>query len=613
MTSLLDENLTYLKENQLSIYSEVIAYMRDSAHSPSYKLSTKDPINIECTMDKESFFLYSKFDPQYECERWLESTGLDLNVNTDFVVYGLGLTYHLTHIITKFPQVKLFICEPEVGVFIEALKVVNIQDLFSHKNIVKISVGMSKSMLNSYTNSLYYYAKFPIRVLDIPIYRSINSELFLAFLKLLEKITINKIFRKGFYELFGDQMFKNSLRNMIHMYKTPSIDVIKEKFNGSTAIVVGGGPSLQYDIDYLKKQKENCLIIAAGSSVQSLVYMGLEPHLIVSMDPGINNSYVFTRNNLNDIPLLYMPQIHHQIVETHSKYNLFAYYTNDVIINKFIDINERDYTFEPTYSVTGTAIQVAVYLGASTIIFTGQDLSYPGKQMYSPGAIHLKDNIKSDVNLNLEVENVTGGSNPTTLSMKTTLANIESVIENFPEIAFINCSSKGAVIKGTDFMKINEVFESRKGVIYDFTSIKSIINNSRVDAHPDFTYVRERSIEIITALDEFIKVSTTVVKELSKLISLSNTNEIEAEKVLRNIESKWSKVINHLIFKDLVEEWMSNELNVYDQKILDVSIETNISIKANLLQETLGTFCIEMNKKLKTMKTEYTMLLQHIK
>ncbi|MHA6481274.1 motility associated factor glycosyltransferase family protein [Paenibacillus sp. strain BS8-2] len=615
MTSLFDSNLFYLKEHQTNVFDEVMSYLSDSEHDPSFQLTTEHAVNIQYNTQQKSFLLYSKFDPQYECERWLEAYQFDDKIETDFVVYGLGLTYHLTQLINKYPQAKLFIYEPEIGIFVEALKVINAEELFTHKNIVNISIGKSKEVLNRYMHFLYYYAKFPLQVLDIPIYRTINTELFLVFLKLIEKITISKMVRRGFYERFGGQMFRNSLRNMIQMNNTPSLAILKGEFPGSTAIVVGGGPSLQYDIEQLKKMKDSCLIIAAGSSIQSLVHLGVEPHLIVSMDPGVVNLNVFTRNNVNHIPLLYMPQIHHQIIEVHNENNVFAYYSNDIIINKFVDSYEKDYTFEPTYSVTGTAIQAAIYLGASTVVFTGQDLSYPGGAMYSPGAKHLSNhtNRKSENQLSLEVDNVEGGKNPSTLSMKTTLENIQSIIEKFPNTTFINASSKGAVIKGADFMSLDQACKQYTGAMHDYGSIKSIISSAGIKGHPDFKDVRERTIEIVQAFEAFMKTCNVIGRDLDKLVELSSTNEAKAEKILRAIEEKWKPVIRHPIFKELVEEMMANEINVYDRKILDVFKETDMIKKSLLLQQTLGKFISDMKRRLDSLNQEYLALLNHVK
>jgi len=611
MKNLFDINMNYLKEKQFDIYKEVMSYLEQSKDGSVFELTSDKVLNIQCKTNNETFFLYSKYDPQYECERWLESYQIDKDTSSDFVIYGLGLTYHLAPIIQQFPNVKLFIYEPEVGVFIEALKAINVEELFTHRNIVNISIGASKLMLGTYVDYLHYYAKFPVRVLDIPIYRTINIKHFLAFLNLIEKVSTRKLFKSGFRYLFGDQMFKNSIRNISKMLKTPSIDILKDKFSDTTAIVVGGGPSLQYDIEYIKKIENDCLIIAAGSSVQSLIHYGIKPHIIVSMDPGIYNANIFTKNNFNDIPLLYMPQIHYQIVEVHSKLNVFGYYNNDIIINLYIDVEQKDYTFVPTYSVTGTAIQAAIYLGASTVLFAGQDLSYPGKQMYAPGASHInyKSNEKLDKDLTEEVDNVMGGKNPTTFSMKKTLEDIETILKMFPSVTFFNTSSKGAAIKGADFMTIEEAVVGNSGNKYDFGQIGTLIEQADMGDHPDFINVRNKTIEIVSALIDFQKTCSSVIRDIDRLLSISKMDAVKSEKLLRTIEKKWKVVIDHKVFKEIVEEWMAEELNEYDQKILDVFSETDIIKKSILLQDSLGIFCATLRGKLKEMQQEFEGIL----
>ncbi|MGI2296581.1 motility associated factor glycosyltransferase family protein [Paenibacillus sp. GXUN7292] len=614
MTEMFETNMTYLKHHKPSIYKEIEQYLDAQESDSSFTLITDNVLNIQYRTAEDEFLLFSKYDPNYECERWLQSYQISQNNDSDFVIYGLGLTYHLSPIIEQFPDVKLFIYEPEVGIFIEALKVIDAESLFTHKNIVHISVGKSEEILKEYTNYLYYYAKFPIRVLDVPIYRSIDAKYFVTFLKVLERVNVNKLFKNGFHQHFGNQMFINSLRNIPKMCKTPSFDIFKKKFEGSTAIIVGAGPSLQYDIEYIKQHRDDCLIIAAGSSVQSLVHLGVIPHLVVSMDPGIHNSYVFTRNNFNDIPLLYMPQIHHEIVEIHSQNNVFAYYHNDVIVNMYVNLKSKDYAFDSTFSVTGTAIQAAVYIGAKNIVFTGQDLSYPGKVVYSPGAIHTNSNIntKSDEDLTEEVPNVLGGKNPTTFSMKKTLENIEQIIALFPKNKFINTSSKGAVIKGTEYMELSNVFKYYSGRKYNFDHIKMLISEEQKEFHPDFLHVRNKTIEITNALSEFINIAGAVLKDLKKLLHYSDINEIKAEQMLRKIENKWGPVVNHYVFKEVVSEWMVLELNEYDQNILNISTELDVRKKAVLLDKTLGSFSQKMIEIVKVMQEEFNIMMQNI-
>lgn len=615
MNDLFQENIAYLKINHPIIYSNVLEYMEQTTSEGCFQLISDEVLNIKCELEQDTYYLHSKYNPQYESERWLEAYNINKNTRSDFILYGLGLTYHLAPIIENYPHVKLFIYEPEIGVFIEALKVVNIEQLLACKNIRNLSVGKSNNTLRIYANLLYHYAKFPISLLDIPVYRSIDSQFFLNFLKVVEQVSINKLFRNGFHLQFGDQMFRNSLRNLVKMVKTPSLDLLKDRFKGCTAIIVGGGPSLQYDSEYLKKIKEQCLIIAAGSSVQSLVYLGVEPHLIVSMDPGISNANVFTRNNFNDLPLLYMPQIHHEIIEVHSQYNVFGYYSNDPILRELIDLEDKDYTFTPSYSVTGTAIQAAIYLGATTVFFTGQDLSYPGKQIYSPGAVHsieVKNNQKADASLTEEVDNVNGGKNPTTFSMRKTLENIEDIIKEFPEVQFINASSQGAVIQGADFQRLQSAFEQYKGKVYSFNEIKTVIANTKIDFHADFEQIPEKVKSIVSALKDFRKICNTVLQKLERLQHLSHVNFHKAEKMLREIEGVWEQVIKHRVFKEVVEEWMPLEINEYDQKVLDVFNERDIVKKADLLDKSLGQFCKAMIKKLKDMQEDFEYVLTNL-
>ncbi len=59
------------------------------------------------------------------------------------------------------------------------------------------------------------------------------------------------------------------------------------------AVVVGSGPSLGMEIEALRRLKNHVCIIAAGSSIQALLKHGIEPDLIVAMDPSDKNYEVF--------------------------------------------------------------------------------------------------------------------------------------------------------------------------------------------------------------------------------------------------------------------------------------------------------------------------------
>jgi len=615
MNTLFETNISYLKSNMPDLYN-VIRNRIESDEASHYELITDGVLNIKHLKEQSKYLLYSKYDPTHESERWLESYDKDMSSNKNCILYGLGLTYHLAAILTKYPEIKIFIYEPEIDIFIEALKVISVETLFNHKNIVRIFVGKEDKTLSRFLEDLYYYAKFPIVLLDIPIYRTIDINYILKFVKAVDKINMQKIMITGFGERFGDITYINSIRNIPKLMSTPSIKLLKGQFKGCTALIVGGGPSLQYDIEYIKENRDHLFIIAAGSSIQSLMHFGVTPHMIVSMDPGAANANIFIKSNskYNDIPLLYIPQIHHEIINIHSENNVFGYFSNDPIINYYIDIYNKDYLFEPTYSVTGTAIQAAIYMGADEIILAGQDLSFPGSQRYSPGASHFKHagQSKAENELSEEVDNVVGGKNPTNLSMLKTKENIEELIQGYNNITFINTTSQGAVIKGSTYTPIREVLFQNNETKYDFEQIKDIIQNVSVQLNEDFSEVRAKTIGILKALDEYSRTSRRVLNKLDKLVQQSTINGIKAEATLRSIEDAWRKVVLDEVFIAIVEEWMVLDISQYDQKILDVFKETDIVKKAKLLQEVLGSFCEKLLGKLPIMKEEFGKILVNI-
>src|SRR5690606_38316549 len=110
------------------------------------------------------------------------------------------------------------------------------------------------------------------------------------------------------------QPYRNSIRNLVKISQSISIESLKNKFRGCSVLVVGAGHSLEIDIENIRQYKDRLLIIAAGSSIQSLLHYGIEPHMVVSMDPGVATGRAFENSNTKKIPLVFVPQIYFNIL-----------------------------------------------------------------------------------------------------------------------------------------------------------------------------------------------------------------------------------------------------------------------------------------------------------
>jgi tetratricopeptide (TPR) repeat protein len=64
-----------------------------------------------------------------------------------------------------------------------------------------------------------------------------------------------------------------------------STSCLKNAFKGKTAILLGGGPSLDHIIPWLKTNKDKVVILAVSRICRHLLECGISPHMVFSVDP----------------------------------------------------------------------------------------------------------------------------------------------------------------------------------------------------------------------------------------------------------------------------------------------------------------------------------------
>lgn len=77
----------------------------------------------------------------------------------------------------------------------------------------------------------------------------------------------------------------NTLRNLPHIIKGVDPQRLAGQFGGVPAVLVAAGPSLDSNLETLRHLGERALIVATDTSWRPLVSAGVDPHLVVSLDP----------------------------------------------------------------------------------------------------------------------------------------------------------------------------------------------------------------------------------------------------------------------------------------------------------------------------------------
>ncbi len=403
------------------------------------------------------------------------------------------------------------------------------------------------------------------------------------------------------YKVFGLQWIQNRLFNFPLIVNTPSIEGLKGTMGGVTAVIVGAGPSLEADIEYLRKVKNHALIIAAGSAIQSLKHFGIDPHLIVSVDGGDFNYNVFKNLNVQDIPFLYGPQIHYKILENNN--NLFhTFLSNDLTTRYLAGLEPQDPVFGSNHSVTGTAIRAAIYMGCKQIVFTGQDLSFPAGKKYAPGAKHIpNENNEAEIKrATLLVDNVQGTKNQTTDSMFITLKDIEDLLALHDDVHFINTSQQGAQIAHTEWASMENVLVRLEQVKIPSDYMSDLMKGHLKPYEPARKQeMAGRLLGLTGQMNDVDSKLKRIERALGSLKALARTKPVKCLDSMVDIEDAWEAVLASVPFMTLLTTTNMNDIRLFDRDRPDIAAESNVIKKSELFCQILSPIVNNMRWSLK--------------
>lgn len=556
--------------------------------------------NIEMQKADRVVAVHSLYHPEREAAGWLKSIEERLEHGSHVLVVGLGLGYHLQVLLQKYPMKKYYIYEPDIQILHQALKLRDVTDIVSHPSIVTLAVGEDDYVLAQLLSAISSSVTDKFEEVTIPIYKQLFGETLDKLHTMSKQILLQ--YRANYITQywFEKAWFQNIIYNIDKVLASKSIVSLEKCCSDIPAIIIGSGPSLREDIEYIKMLGNKALIIAAGSSVQALVHYGIEPHLVISMDGGEPNLKVFENVDTTHIPLLFATMIHHGIVEQNHRWRLSTRLTLDEV-TPYLFSNSEDIgpSFISTGSVTGTCIQFAAFIGCKQIYLAGQDLSYPNDEYYSDGVKHIAEEVKKSTieAANEWIENVYGGQNRTTEKMLVTLKDIEILLSAFTDIEFINTSSKGAAIQHTVFRPMKECVEELlrfpdRGKEW-FTQL---IDNIPAYSEQQISTVAAKLQSELQSLKKINLKINNIIKLLSELEHLNPSQKEKRSKLLLQLNKQWGQVTGSGSFQSYISSALEIPLSQYMRYVPDIVSEGNEFRKAKLIVEHLGKLAVRISE-----------------
>lgn len=246
-------------------------------------------------------------------------------------------------------------------------------------------------------------------------------------------------------EMFKTIQSINYMRNSNCSYS--GVSSLKKMIKGEEFIVVAAGPSLDENIDYLKKSSGK-IIIAVNTVLKRLLREGVKPDILCLVDPtdGVYKHISGVEEQTWDIPLVYESVAYWKFIKEHKgeKYRVLSADT-DYTVNEAARHPED--VIRVSGTVTSLALELSFYLGAKTVEIIGADLSFPGDKLYAGEESKRID--RKYANNYLEICSNDGRKVTTVDTFYSFKDGLEKSILGNQKVEVINLSEQGAYIKGT--------------------------------------------------------------------------------------------------------------------------------------------------------------------
>ena len=414
-----------------------------------------------------------------------------------------------------------------------------------------ISYDTNKIRLLSFDDDLSTYIKqnFPVFFLTSELYLSKSFSVIdkqhdydSQFNKVLE--WFNSFLAKRSLEI-GDNLFIDTTIS-VQAFLDNSAAILEKKIEGIPALILGGGPTLDENIEWIKVNQSKFIVIAVGRITHRLSEEGIIPDAIMTIDP-TELSFSNSKDTLSfsDKSLL--------VSSNHPNYKLTGQWQGrSVYMGQRLAIptvNNPPCIMPRGNTVSNFAAQFAMVIGCRDIYLAGVDFCYLASgQSHEGKSLEFQTGVSSDIST--LVENFAGqmvGSNSqfelARMSFNIMIRDFKSAFEDLHVYSLSNRSAFMEHVEYKNTQKIN-------------------LSNYRKDSKSCFLEALDSNL--LTSDTLLIKDLDSRSSELQKLIKKIDKVQTIIHKKLNQLNPEWTDLdfINSQLYKitSRIEEALSPPL-----------------------------------------------------
>lgn len=484
-----------------------------------------------------------------------------------FIFMGVGLGLHLIKVHEKIHATTYFIVEDDLELFYLSLYVTDYQLLKDDGVTIIFSIFDDEE---TFRYKVYSFLR------TMPVYNHYLKYFLLLShstekLKIMHSAIISQDYLK-FPHSAVMQVYLRPLEYLQQQYKFVNINALQKAsiFHTNPILVLGAGPSLQKDIEWVKKNKGQFIVIAVSAALGLLEKNNIKPDIIIHVD-GFEASMkhldkVSSMEFFNESIALFASFTYPDFAKAFKKENIYIFQAAASI--------KRDYGHITASNVGIMSYVLSIYFGAKQIYTLGLDMALDAEtgQTHLEGHLHSK---KLDIKHKLDLEeNIdyhetvlsTKGNFleeiPTTPHFIASLMEIKGIVRNLQkEEQHAYNLSDGAYIANTTPLR-SEDFDDNVYPLLDKDKLFQELKSTFEDAseigltEEEFKDIQQRVVHaknILKRIEEFKTLKFSSIDQyhydlLGLFIDILTENDVEEAKDTNNIITLYIQMISGYLF-----------------------------------------------------------------
>ena len=553
-----NSNMKYIFESNPYLW-ETLQEQEEAEYDVFMDTSLSGEKIVGINSNGKDWYFNSRYTAEKAAEVWTEGTEVQ-NYEAVIIVFGFSNGMYLKKLIEKYPDNIIIAYEPCMTLMQLVLKEIDLADCLLHEKLFLAVGEKGKRLFTEYVQSLIKYTKY--KLVDwfvIPNYRKLFE---LDYLKVqhiymiwMRQITLDR----NTFILLQDEFADNYLANMYDFFNNYTIDGLYDCFKKidkekRPAIVVSAGPSLDKNINELKKAKDKAFIIVVDTALKAVLRAGIVPDLTITIDPH-KPLILFEDERIKKLPMIFCIMSNKQVMDGQKGKKIFFGDSESYIQAIFNKYDKKLSTLETGGSVACNAFSTAVFLGFKNIILVGQDLAYPnGKEHTKDAYDNEAENKLKDGKRYFEVEDIYGGKVLTEENMDAYRLWFETQIVRYPHLHVIDATEGGAKIRGTEVLTLNETIERECKNLRKIDFAKLIDRISKTYSEEELDEITKQLYNIPEELKKLKRKIKSGIKQYEELDRQGGLNESERDKAqIRKIAKKIEKI----------NQWIDEKPEIY--------------------------------------------------